>query len=152
MTNATAEPILWRNATYVSICLFVLAMTQTAYYEVDADPAPNSAGLLLIGWMGALASGYIEWLANPLLLCSWICALRKRYWLAVGSAALALTLILSFLRRSEVVWTGDNGDRTAAIQGYGFGYWLWSGSAAIMVIAGLALLARQLRLTRQRSV
>jgi len=146
------EPILWKNATYISIGLFVLAMTQTAYYEVTDDPARNSAGLLLIGWMGALASGYIEWIANPLLFYSWVAALHKRYWQAVGSAVLALTLILSFLRRTEVVWTGDNGSKTVAIRGYGFGYWLWIASAAIMVTAGLALLARQLRSTNRPAV
>jgi hypothetical protein len=72
------EPILWQNATYISIGLFVVAMTQTAYYDVTDDPARNSAGLLLIGWMGALASGYIEWIANPLLFYSWVSALHKR--------------------------------------------------------------------------
>jgi hypothetical protein len=151
-TPPEGEPILWKNATYISIGLFVLAMTQTAYYEVTDDSARNSAGLLLIGWMGTIASGYIEWIANPLLLYSWASALHKRYWQAVGSAVLALTLILSFLRRAEVVWTGDNGSRTVAIRGYGFGYWLWVASAAIMVTAGLALLARQLRSANRPAV
>jgi hypothetical protein len=136
---------LWKKATHISIGIFCLAMTQTAYYEVTDDPARNSAGLLLIGWMGTLASGYIEWIANPLLFYSWFSALHKRYWQAVGSAVLALTLILSFLRRTAIVWTGDNGSKTVAIRGYGFGYWLWIASAAIIIIAGLALLVRQLR-------
>jgi hypothetical protein len=151
-TLPAGEPILWKNVTYTSIGLFVFAMTQTAYYEATDDPARNSAGLLLIGWMGALANGYIEWIANPLLFYSWASALHKRYWQAVGSAVLALTLILSFLRRTEVVWTGDNGSKTAAIRAYGFGYWLWIASAAIMVTAGLALLARQLRLANRPAV
>jgi hypothetical protein len=135
-------PSLCKNSTYISIGFFVLAMTQTAYYEATADPARNSAGLLLVGWMGVLG-GYIEWIANPLLFFSWFSALHRRYWQAVSSAALALTLILSFLRRSEVVWTFDNGSRAAAIKGYGFGYWLWLASSAVMVIAGVALLVRQ---------
>jgi hypothetical protein len=150
--SATLSPVplsvlvLWRRLTYVSIGIFVLAMTQTAYYEAASDPARNSAMLLLIGWMGVLV-GYIEWIANPLLFYSWFSALHRRYWEAVGSATLALVLILSFLRRSEVVWIGDNGSKAAAIRGYALGYWLWLASSAVMIIAGLAHLARPRRRT-----
>lgn len=145
-------PVTWKKATYISIGVFVLAMTQTAYYEVTDDPARNSAGLLLIGWMGAITNGYIEWFANPLLFYSWFCALHKRYGEAVGSAAMALLLMLSFLRRSQIEWTGDNGSRVEAIRGYGFGYWLWLASAAIIVIAILVPLARHIRLPKRFSV
>jgi hypothetical protein len=90
---------------------------------------------ILIGWMGVLAGGYIEWIASPLLFYSWFSALHQQYWQSVGSAVLALALILSFLRRSE-----------------GFGYWLWIASAAIMVAAGLVLPARQLPSTKRRAI
>jgi hypothetical protein len=127
-----------RNAgTVISMVLFAAALTQTAFYQHARDPDPSSIGLFSIGWLGLLA-GYFEWFANPLLVYSWMCALRQRYSRSAASAALALLVIVSFLRRTEVVWLWDNGEEHAAIEHYASGYWLWLASAALMFIASFA--------------
>jgi hypothetical protein len=146
-------PSMGQTGTYASIAVFVLAMTQTAFYQdVPQNPDASAVGLLSIGWMGLL-EGYVEWIANPLMLYSWFCAFRQRYWPAVTNAAVALVLMLVFLSRSEVVWVGDNGTLHAAIHAYGLGYWLWLASAAIMVIAGgLAQWAQQVGIQKRSAV
>jgi hypothetical protein len=133
---------LGNAGTFASIGLFVIALTQTAFYQHARDPDPSSIGLFSIGWLGLLA-GYFEWFANPLLIYSWMCALRRSFPRSAASAALALLLIVSFMRRTEVVWLWDNGEEHAAIEHYALGYWLWVASAALMLIVSLTQGAQQ---------
>jgi hypothetical protein len=122
------------SGTFISITLFLVGMTQPAFnQDLQSDPAPMAGGLLAIGWMGILV-GYFEWIANPLMLFSWISAFFRRYSQAAVGAAVAFVVILSFLRHSNMVWPGDNGEKTATITGYDPGYWLWLASAAVMAI------------------
>ncbi len=127
---------LRNTGTLTSMALFVIALTQTAFYQHARNPSPSSIGLFSIGWLGLFA-GYLEWFANPLLIYSWMSALRRRYPRSAATAALAVIVILSFMRRTEVVWWGDNGEEHAAIEHYALGYWLWLSSAALMLVVSL---------------
>jgi hypothetical protein len=121
--------------TWLSIATFLLCLTQVAYYDnLPDDPAPSAAVAFFMGWLGMI-TGNFEWLANPALLFSWIAALRRRIIPSLISASLSVLLIVSFLRRAEVVYYGDNVDRHAVIQAYGPGYWLWLASALLMVLS-----------------
>src|SRR5580692_8960828 len=114
----------------LSLVVFIIGMFLPAYYQnLPDDPAPNSFGLLWMGW-GGLITGNFEWLANPILLLSWLAALGKDVATTLISAALSVLLIASFLRRTEVVYPTDNDARHALIQAHGPGYWLWLASAA----------------------
>jgi hypothetical protein len=119
--------------TAISIVLFGVALSQPAFFWGGDSSSSGPAGrLLLEGWRG-LASGYFEWLANPALLLCWILTLRGKRPQALASALLALGLMLIFLGRQTLRLPG--GQPGAAIVAYGAGYWLWLGSALLMVVA-----------------
>jgi hypothetical protein len=119
--------------TAISMVLFGVALSQPAFFWGSDSSSSGPAGrLLLEGWKG-LASGYFEWLANPALLLCWILTLRGNRPPAVASAVLALGLMLVFLCRQTLRLPG--GQPGATIVAYGAGYWLWLGSALLMVVA-----------------
>jgi hypothetical protein len=104
--------VKWLNAlTIVSCVIFLFAMTQAAFYQNrPAEPVTHSVLLLATGWLGVLI-GYFEWIANPLIFYSWICARRKRILPALLASIAAVGLILSFLFHKKMEWPG--GDRHA---------------------------------------
>lgn len=119
--------------TSISAVIFVIAMTQPAYYQARTnDMVVGSAMCLAIGAMGVTA-GFFEWIANPLLLFSWIAGFRGRRYQAAISATMALVLIAIFLSRSIIDYPLRQGGPTPIV-GCGLGYWLWMLSAAIMAI------------------
>ena len=126
----------WLNrSTAVSVVIFLAAMTQPAFYQNRAaEPVTHAVWLLLSGWMGVLI-GYFEWIANPLILYSWISARRTRAGPALLAALLATAFILSFLFVKKMNWPGMATDTTPDVQGYAAGYWLWLASALVMVLA-----------------
>lgn len=136
-----------RDRWYISISaiIFVIAMTQPAFYQIRRDDMViGSAMCLAIGAMGLLA-GYFEWLANPLILFSWIAALRGRRYQSAVSATLALILMGAFLFHSTMSYPLYEREPNVPIVGHGLGYWLWMVSGATMVIGfyGALLQARK---------
>jgi len=122
------------SLTVLSIALFSAALTQPAFFfgQTAASSGPASR-LLLEGWRG-VPHGYFEWLANPVLLASWIMAFGGRHRGSVATAVLSLALMLAFLYRQMLQLPGGRPD--TAIVSHGAGFWLWVGSALAMVIAG----------------
>jgi hypothetical protein len=119
--------------TVVSVTLCGAALSQTAFFW-GHNPASSGPGwrLLLQGWRG-VPRGYVEWLANPALLISWGACLYGRRFLAMTSACGAVVLMLVFLcRRNLEIPISAAGMTVVA---YGAGYWLWLGSALVMVVA-----------------
>jgi hypothetical protein len=80
---------------------------------------------------------YFTWLANPLLLVSWVLLAISKYRAAFNVSLGALLLAMSFLLHSEMVTGGSDSTR---IVGYGMGYWLWIASALVLVV-GAGVLA-----------
>ena len=121
-----------------SVLLFVASLTQDAYYLAGDNPESWSASwvLLLMGWMGVFY-GVITWLANPLLVLSWILCLRGELRAAVIVSAAAVLLALSFLLHSTIVTS--EAPTYEAVAGYGAGYWLWLASMLIMAAGSLRL-------------
>jgi len=136
----------------ISAVIFVIAMTQPAYYQTRTnDTVIGSAMCLAVGAMGLLA-GYFEWIANPLLVFSWIAGFRGRRYQAAVSATIALALIAGFLFRSTMNHPLYQRAPIAPIVGRGLGYWLWMLSAAIMVIGFYSALIEHMRSRKPRSV
>jgi hypothetical protein len=117
--------------------LFALSLFKDGYF-VERGDSITSAGsawlLLLIGWMG-LFLGIIAWLANPLLLVGWL-LLAGRQPRAAAVCALAATVCAGSFLFYKTMITDEAGHRSR-ITGYGLGYWLWLGSAAVLVAASL---------------
>jgi hypothetical protein len=89
--------------------------------------------------------GCFAWLANPLILYSWISARRGRAVTALLAATLATAFILSFLLVKKMNWLGMETDTHPDVQGYAAGYWLWQVSALVMVVASGVEFARNPR-------
>jgi hypothetical protein len=118
----------------ISAIIFIIAMTQPAFYQTRRDDTViGSAMCLAIGGMGLLA-GYFEWIANPLLLYSWIAGFRGRRYQAAVSATIAFVFTVFFLFRSTMSYPLYEREPIVPIVGHGLGYWLWMLSAATMVI------------------
>ncbi|HQR02063.1 MAG TPA: hypothetical protein PLA61_14520 [Ferruginibacter sp.] len=102
----------------------------------------------LLGWAGmASSAAAFSWLANPLLIISWI--LQKRN--PRGSMLLtmfAFLFTLSFLLFDSVL-ANENGQQQA-ITSYKPGYWFWVCSAGIMMLGGFVQVYR-LNIEQQRS-
>ena len=140
----------------VSAGLFFLSLLETCLYTKNVYGSINGVPgfeLLAIGWIGLvfffmavaanplgvpgfILSGTLAWLANPLLWLSWGFVLRKktRYAGALAVAALLFMLSTFFMK------TLPQGDTASVpIVGYGPGYWLWLGSAVIILAGAFAL-------------
>lgn len=113
----------------LSVLLFAAALTQTAFFWGTQGASAVTGWRLLLRGSSGLSGGYVEWLANPLLLASWIAALRgwRALWLAASLAAGLLMLV--FLFRQQIHRLGP-------------GYWLWLASAAVSVAARMRAPAR----------
>jgi hypothetical protein len=81
--------------------------------------------------------GVFAWLANPLLLLSWILCLRGELRAALIISAAAVLFALSFLLHSTIV--ASEAPTYRAVTGYGVGYWLWLASMLIMAAGTLRL-------------
>jgi hypothetical protein len=126
--------------TFISVLLFGAALSQTAFFwgQSAASSGPGWR-LLLQGWR-AMPGGYVEWLANPALLISWAACASGRRFLAIASACTAVALMLVFLCRRNLETPLSASGMT--VVAYGPGYWLWLGSALLMVVASVSRASR----------
>ena len=119
-------------ALIISVLLFVMSLTQPAFYIDRSDPDgwSNSFGLLFIGWFGALSGSgaAMSWLANPFIIISWF-VLFKRTRLALVLSFLATLFSLLFLFFHTVI-SGEDG-AYSVISARKAGYWLWLSSITI---------------------
>ncbi|MDB5133274.1 MAG: hypothetical protein JWR02_3023 [Mucilaginibacter sp.] len=114
----------------ISMALLVGSFTQkcycTIYHCVDSLAAliSGTAGFFC-SWAGA------TWLANPLLITSWI-LIKRNSKLSLITSLLASLIALSFLLFTKVL-DNENGDLNEIIS-YKLGYWLWVSSSSTMLI------------------
>lgn len=132
-----------RLLTLLSVGLFGASLTLNCYCTDptsglgSGDPcATPGLNLLALGWLGVFA-GQFAWLANPLLFLVW----GLTWWrpraagLGLAAASGALLLAGSFLLTRQILM--DEGGHYAALVAYRAGYWLWLGSTASQVVAGV---------------
>ncbi len=114
---------------YISMMLFLISLTQKAYCTTDS--CSDSFLVFLLGWAAAFTSfAGTSWLANPLLILSWI-LLGKKLKLAMLLCVGAFILALSFLLAGEVT-ANENGQQHQIVS-RNAGYWLWLTSMLVMV-------------------
>jgi len=123
-------------ALIISILLLLLALTRECYL-VEGKTSIGSFGLIsfLLGWLNISLSG-ISWLANPLLILSYIFLFKNEKW-AIGFSLLALGFSLSFLFVNNILV--NEAGHTGKITGYLSGYWFWVASIGVIFISSLVL-------------
>tara|TARA_R110002073_G_scaffold211794_2_gene372118 strand:+ start:20739 stop:21275 length:537 start_codon:yes stop_codon:yes gene_type:complete len=117
---------------WISFLLFVLCLTQDAYYTDGGNPSawPPGWELFLYGWLGLLG-GIFAWLANPALIIAWVMLRKKQYEKAMICSVIALLFSVSFLFHETVL--SDATGRRDTVTGYGYAYWLWLLSQAVVL-------------------
>lgn len=121
---------------FISIGLYIISLTQKSYCS-SFESCDNLGFLSLIfGWFGVfmLHVPAFPWLANPMLLISWLTFNKKSktsFMLSIG----AFTLMISFLLVDEII-SNEAGTKSKVVF-YGLGYWLWLLSSFIMVLGHL---------------
>ena len=118
--------------------LFLISLTQDAFLIEGNDPRAWASGwgLLLFGWIGiGYGGGHLCWLANPLVLASWVFYFLRRRSVAITCSALALVFALIFLAADEIV--RSEAPEYAAITSLEVGFWLWVSSMILAVLAAL---------------
>ncbi|WP_160164131.1 hypothetical protein [Nafulsella turpanensis] len=82
-----------------------------------------------------VGGAFICWLANPLLILSWLVFYKGNTKVPLVLSCLSTILAFSFLIFEEIMI--NEAGHYGAITGYGVGYWLWSLSSLIMVLGSL---------------
>ena len=124
-----------------------MSLTQKSY--CSSFGACDNYGFLslIIGWMGVfmLHIPAFPWLANPILLASWI-LFRKKPKISYTLCIIAFILMLSFLLVDEII--SNEAGTTSKVVFYGLGYWLWLLSSFIMIVANIILKKRDKKLNQ----
>ncbi|QDA58850.1 hypothetical protein [Hymenobacter jejuensis] len=129
-----------------SILFYLIALTQDAFYidRVDYNAWSSSLGLLLIGWLGILlgSGAALTWLANPLLIFSWIMLFNDKRT-AIVASSIASLFAITFLLFDKVITS--EAPTYSNITHYRLGYWLWLTSCITMMAGSIIIyyLAKQ---------
>ena len=130
MEKTTQRKIYLTLLTTISltVLLFVLSLTQNAYYINDGEESVGSLGLiaLLLGFFGISGGSGIAWLANPCLFMSFIHLKRDNLKKAKVFSFISVIFGFSFLFFDNVI--ANEGGTITEITSYGIGYWLWLSS------------------------
>lgn len=116
--------------TIISILLFLFSLTQNSFCTDNF--CGTSIMDLLSGALGFILGGAaITWLANPLLVMSWV-SINKKPKLSLVYSAFASIISFSFFFFKNVLT--DEAGNYQKIVSYQIGYWLWVSSAFIMFL------------------
>ncbi|MBS1743998.1 MAG: hypothetical protein JST81_13270, partial [Bacteroidetes bacterium] len=119
----------------ISIVLFAASLTQKCYCTTTG--CADSIMVVLLGWAGIFSGGAaLSWLANPLLIMSWITQ-KKKLKVSMFLSMLAFLFTLSFLMFNEVPDNEAGGKHP--ITHLKVGYWIWVSAAFIMMIGNYTL-------------
>lgn len=113
---------------HISIAVFLSCFIFDAVYIDDTYKAIQPLNLLVIGWVGVIA-GYLSWLANPLYV---VAILSRKNKIIISLSIASLSCALFFLTKERLVVS--EASTTESIVAYGFGYFLWVLSIAILFI------------------
>lgn len=112
----------------LSISLLAIALTQKCYCTTGS--CGDSIAAFLFGLFGVFVGGAaLCWLANPLLILSWI--FIKNNKLSLIMSVLSTLIAISFLLFDEII--ADEAGHYSRIIGYELGYWIWVSSNGIML-------------------
>jgi len=121
----------------MSVIFFIISLTQKSFSTVGG---PISRGImdLLVGWMGVimLDPPAMVWLANPILILSWVVN-KKHKKASFIFSVVSMIIMLSFLFFDEII-VNESG-YPSKITSIKLGYWLWVSSAFIMVLGNAFL-------------
>lgn len=112
----------------LSIGLLIIALTQKCYCTTSL--CGDSIAVFIFGLFGIFFAGAaLCWLANPLLILSWI--LIKNNKLSLILSLISTLIAISFLLFDEII--DDEAGHYRKIVGYELGYWLWVSSNCVML-------------------
>lgn len=128
-----------KKVLLISIALFVLSLPFRCY--CTGDSCTYSFMALALGGFGMLNGGAaLAWLANPLLITSWIIT-RKVTNASLFISLGAMLIAFSFLLFDQVLANENGGKQT--ITSIETGYWLWLISIVIMFFLNVVLIYRR---------
>lgn len=139
--NFRQQPIDLKITILLSLLLFIISLTQPAFYidrKEDPNAFSNSLTLFLLGWMSFLGGAFIPfviWLANPFYILAIFLTIRNKT-LALFSATGATWLAFWF-SQLKTIMTSESGS-TSIITGRGPGFKLWFTSLLVLTL-GLIL-------------
>lgn len=128
------------NIFLLTLCiiLFIASLFLLPFTVEGDNPKPWPIGLwcFLLGWLTIAKAGGLSWLANPLLIISWL-MFKRNIKVAIGLSFAAIIFCSSFLFFDEVV-TNEAG-LPRRISSVGIGYYLWLTSSIITFASTLIL-------------
>jgi hypothetical protein len=119
-----------------SVVLFLACLPFDSFCINGSCSGWPSWGVLAFGFLGISASpANMIWIANPLLITSWLATFRRwtLFPLLLGGSALVLALTFLFAKTAVT----NEGGIPFPITGYRTGYWLWLASMTMACIAAL---------------
>lgn len=134
---------------FISIGLYIVSLTQKSYCS-SFGPCDNFGFLsLFFGWIGVfmLHIPAFTWLANPIILASWI-FFKKKPKTSFTLSVVAFIIMLSFLLVDEII-ANEAGTKSRVVF-YGLGYWLWVLSSFTMLAGNFFLRKRDLILAKNK--
>lgn len=119
-----------RNFLWIGIVLYLICLSQDAFYVSGRNPDAwsNGLGLLLTGWVG-----HISWLANPILFLSWMFFAWEKYTVCLVTSVFALLIALAFLMTDSIVVSTRPDYELVVSYEIGYYFWLCSMLASIVV-------------------
>lgn len=138
MPLTTSAPVLaQKRSKFTTIVLitgpglFILSLFFNCFCT-DKGCRP-SIDALVLGW-AEMFEGIFSWLANPLLIVSWVLfGMNKRGGMIL--ALMASLISLSFLFCHTIM--EDEAGNTGTIQNLSTGYWLWVASCFVTYVGAL---------------
>jgi hypothetical protein len=123
----------------ISILVFILSLTQPAYYidRENYNGWSDSFFLLIFGWLGVFYGGAaIAWLANPFIFSAWVLLFTKPK-IALILSVIAVLFAWSFLMFDTIV--SSEAPSYSKITEYKSGYWLWVCSISVFSTTALII-------------
>ncbi len=122
------DKIIQKITLGLSIALFAASLTQKSFCLENG--CSDSLEDFVFGIFGLLIGGAcLCWLANPLLILSWL--VTKYNLTALIFSSISTVIALSFLLFDEIIM--DEAGWPQQIVSYELGYWLWVGSNLTML-------------------
>ncbi len=125
----------------ISIMIFLFSLSQKTYcHNNDCGEYWSGFLLLIFGWMGLFVGGAgFCWIANPLLILSWI-LIRKNIIVSTILSGISTFFSIVFLFFDKIMI--DEAGHYGEITGYRLGYWLWLSSILITFIGSILIIIK----------
>ncbi|SHL61705.1 hypothetical protein SAMN05444360_10370 [Chryseobacterium carnipullorum] len=120
----------------ISIVIFMISLILPAVFTKKGSEVYGLT-LFLFGWTDLTGDG-TSWLANPILLFSWVFLLVKQPKIAAFLGLLSVAVALYYVTETEIIV--DEAGHKYPITGFGLGYYVWIASCVTMFIGSLLLL------------